>query len=510
MERSFYENSDRRPSPSQPPDATPGASEIYLPTEPSQELDAAAALPVVEALAGLHESVVLIEPDGRVAWVSRRLAEQGGAGRLIGKPWTELLADASVGRRLFEDLAAAGRLNDVPVELLLADGKSVQARVSVARIGRDPRSAPVVAILRLGSEEWRREVEATLATARAFLDSSPDPVVVVDPSYFIAYANAAVEAVLGYRPEEVIDRPLALFVHGSEDLERIAAALRPENPIRNHDLEVRRRDGSAVCVSVSASLLRLGEGRVLGAVAYLRDVTERRRAEESLARKNAELEHYVRAVSHDLRSPLVSLLGFTRLLREDYGANLEPKGLHFLDRIEQAGRTMEALIRDLLELSRIGRTGHSGSRVNPRAVLLQLHAELKPRLDSQGVTLAIPDDPPSLACERTRLYQLFSNLIGNALDHMGEADPPRIEVEIGEHGEQHVISVRDHGRGIPAEHHERIFEVFHSLGPRRDGSRGTGMGLAIVRKIAETQGGHAWVESEPGCGACFRVQLPTG
>ena len=89
---------------------------------------------------------------------------------------------------------------------------------------------------------------------------------------------------------------------------------------------MRRRDGSAVCVSVSASLLRLSDGRAAGAIAYLRDVTERRRAEESLARKNAELEHYVHAVSHDLRSPLVSLLGFTRLLREDYGGRLDAKG----------------------------------------------------------------------------------------------------------------------------------------------------------------------------------------
>ena len=396
----------------------------------------------------------------------------------------------------------------MPVEILGSDGHTVHATVSAARLGTDPHASPVVAIMRIGQEEWRREVEATLATARAFLETCPDAVVIVDPSRFIAYANPAVEHVLGYRPEEVVDRPLALFVHGSNDLERIAAALRPHNPVRDQDLDVRRRDGTAVCVSVSASLLRLSDGRLAGAVAYLRDVTERRRAEESLERKNAELEHYVHAVSHDLRSPLVSLLGFTRLLREDYGDQLDAKGLHFLERIDQAGRTMEALIRDLLELSRIGRTGHATSRVNPRSVLLQLSAELKPRLDAQGVTLCLPEDPPALVCERTRLYQVFSNLIGNALDHMGEPPAPRIDVELLEEDQNHLIIVRDNGRGIPAEQHERIFEVFQSLGPRRDGGRGTGMGLAIVRKIAETQGGEAWVESEAGRGCCFKVRLP--
>jgi PAS domain S-box-containing protein len=473
------------------------------------ELDAAAALPLIQALASLHDSVLLIGADGRIVWMSEPLAELcGGAAGFEGKSFMALLADGSGSRALLATLCATGRLNNVPVELIAGDGRSVRAAVSAARLGSDPHGSPVVAILRVGEEEWRRDVEATLATARGFLDSSPDAVVIVDPSRFIAYANPAVEQVLGYRPEEVIDRPLALFVHGSEDLEHIAAALHPGSPVRGRDLEVRRRDGSAVCVSVSASLLRLSDGRVAGAIAYLRDVTERRRAEESLARKNAELEHYVHAVSHDLRSPLVSLLGFTRLLREDYGGQLDAKGLHFLDRVEQAGRTMEALIRDLLELSRIGRTPQATIRVNPRSVLLQLAAELKPRLDAQDVELVLPEDPPALVCERTRLYQLFSNLIGNALDHMGDVRDARIVVEFREEADHHVITVRDNGRGIAAEHHERIFEVFQSLGPRRDGGRGTGMGLAIVRKIAETQGGQAWLESEPGRGACFHVRLP--
>lgn len=482
-------------------------------TEPSREsqerLDVGTALPLIQTLASLHDSVVLIDPQGRVFWMSDRLGEQcGGAERFRGKCWTELLADGTASRALVETLRATGRLTNAPVEILGGDGHSLPATVSAARLGPDPAACPVVAIMRIGQEEWRREAETTLATARDFLDSSPDAVVIVDPSRFIAYANPAIEQVLGYRPEEVVDRPLALFVHGSDDLERIAAALRPENPVRSQDLDVRRRDGAAVCVSVSASLLRLSDGRVAGAVAYLRDVTERRQAEESLARKNAELEHYVHAVSHDLRSPLVSLLGFTRLLREDYGGQLDAKGLHFLERIDQAGRTMESLIRDLLELSRIGRTGHATSRVNPRSVLLQLLAELKPRLDAQNVTLCLPEDPPALVCERTRLYQLFSNLIGNALDHMGEPALPRIDVELLEEDDHYLIVVRDNGRGIAPEQHERIFEVFQSLGPRRDGGRGTGMGLAIVRKIAETQGGQAWVESEAGGGACFKVRLP--
>ena len=151
------------------------------------------------------------------------------------------------------------------------------------------------------------------------------------------------------------------------------------------------------------------------------------------------------------------------MLREDYGAQLDDTGTHFVDRIEQAGRTMEDLIQDMLELSRIGKPGGRMSLVDPKTVLQQLHAELKPRLDVANIKLELPHDPPLIYCDRTRLYQVFSNLIGNAIDHMGHCDEPGIVVSIVEEGDGHHVTVCDSGRGIAAEDHERIFNVFQSL-----------------------------------------------
>jgi signal transduction histidine kinase len=204
----------------------------------------------------------------------------------------------------------------------------------------------------------------------------------------------------------------------------------------------------------------------------------------------------------------VALLGFSRLLRQDYGSRLDDTGAHFVDRIEQAGRTMEGLIHDLLELSRIGQHGERPAMVDPRTVLTQLAAEFKPQLDAEGIRLALPDEPPLVYCDRTRLYQVFANLIGNAINHMGECEVRGIAVDLVEEEDVDHITVRDFGRGIAPEHHEKIFEVFQTLGRRRDDPRGTGMGLAIVRKIAETHGGRAWVESRPNRGATFHVTFP--
>jgi signal transduction histidine kinase len=244
-----------------------------------------------------------------------------------------------------------------------------------------------------------------------------------------------------------------------------------------------------------------------GAVAYLRDETERRRDELRLSRQNDELEQTVRALAHDLRSPLVSVLGFSRLLREDFGAAIGERGTHFLDRITEAGRTMENLIRDLLDFARIGHAGERRILVDPREVLLQLRGELKPRLEQQSIGLLIPEHPPLLCCDRTRLYQLFSNLIGNALDHMGPRDEATVAVEVCETNEGHEIVVHDNGRGIVASEQERIFEMFHSV-THPGGRKGTGIGLAIVKKIAELNGGRAFVESTPGAGAAFHILLP--
>jgi signal transduction histidine kinase len=241
----------------------------------------------------------------------------------------------------------------------------------------------------------------------------------------------------------------------------------------------------------------------------LRDVTEQREAEQRLRKANEELEHCVGALAHDLRSPLVGLLGFSRLLRQDYENSLDETGHHFLDRIEQAARTMEALIHDLLELARIGESGERPVLVDPREVLLQLAAELKPTLETSGIELVLPTGLVSrVYCDRSRMYQLFSNLIGNAIDHMGPRRDARIEVMIDEDEQHHEIVVADNGRGVDPAHRERIFEAFQSIGTRADGRRGTGMGLAIVKKIVERRGGRVWVESEPGCGARFHVTLP--
>src|SRR5262245_24971768 len=463
--------------------------------------------PVIRAVGQLHDLVALIGAGGEVLWVSEALAALCGSHSFAGH-WLTSLAIPEA-EELRARLASARRITGERVTLRDRGGRAIAARVSAARVGLDSVREPSVAIFRLDDrEDVGHEFRQRLDTLAAILDGLPDGVVFVDHSRFVRWANPAFAAMTGYPLAELVDRPLVVFLRSPDDLERIAATLQAGADAGRHEIEVRCRDGHSLFVEVALRPLTLRDGTELGAVAYLRDVTERRRIGDELTRRAEELQHWVNAVSHDLRSPLVAVLGFARLLREDYAEQLDEQGLRFLRRIEEAGRTMESLVHDLLEFARIGRSEPKRVHVDPAEVLHQLQAELKPRLEEARVTLGLPEESPLLWCDRTQLYQVLSNLVGNALDHMGPTVRPVIEVGVSEQDGFHHLVVRDHGRGIDPADHERIFEIFQTRGIPRSGRRGTGIGLAVVRKIAAAHGGAAWVESRPGEGAAFHVTFP--
>ena len=467
------------------------------------------ALAVLDALAQLHQAVFVADGEGRVLWASDGLGALRTPRWNAGQPGRDYFVYPEQLDGIRRRFAARGRVHGEQAELSGCNGDSIPVEIDAVRIPGIHAACPLlICIVRplAEREKRKREVRETASFLSAILENSPATVLAVDARGFITYANQAVREALGHEPAELLEKPVAVLAGSPEALGAILAT----DPVSAEEVELRHADGSPRWVSLAASELRLADGRKSGHVVLLHDQTERRRAERELRRKNGELEHYVQNVTHDLRSPLVSLLGFSRLLRQDYGERMDETARHFLDRIEKAGDAMEALINDLLELSRIGSTRDQKAYVNISDVLTQLQAELKPRLESQDVRLRLPAEPSMVLCDRTRLYQVFSNLIGNALDYMGPVTDPEITIDVFEEEGEHRIVVRDNGRGIEAAQRERIFELFQSSGPRSDGRRGTGIGLAIVKKIAQSQGGRVWVESRPGEGAAFHLTLPRG
>jgi PAS domain S-box-containing protein len=483
---------------------------------------------LLDALGKIYDLVLVTDFDGLVLWTSNGLTELcGGAGFHVGREAQAILPqipDLPKPEQVFtlrSQLRQQGFLSNVRVELPARAGGSVPVEVNILPVSTHLEKKPFYVVIGRPIEECdRASSESHDKLLAATLEASPEALLTVDARGFVTYVNSAGERLIGDDRAQILNRPVAALLSDAGDLEQLVSSLGAERT--GWELKLMRGDGSTVHVAASAQPQTLQDGSFGGSVLHLHDVTAQREAAEALESrnaelersnrqlqsKNAELEHGVNALAHDLRSPLVALLGFSRLLQQDYGPHLDDTGTHFVDRIEQAGRTMEDLIHDLLELSRIGQPGERRSLVDPKSVLNQLQAELKPRLDAAGTRLELPQAPPLIYCDRTRLYQVFSNLIGNAIDHMGACDDPHIVVSIVDEADRHHISVRDFGQGIAVENHERVFDVFQSIGVAADGRSGTGIGLAIVKKIAETHGGQVWLESQPGGGATFHVSLP--
>jgi signal transduction histidine kinase len=246
-------------------------------------------------------------------------------------------------------------------------------------------------------------------------------------------------------------------------------------------------------------------GQVALSVENARLFDESQRARADLQEKNAELDTFVYSVSHDLKAPLVTIQGMAGLLLEEYQRELPPDAARYLGRIQANTQQMERLIVDLLALSRIGREARSPAAVKLADVLDDVAAELAAPIRERGISLVL-GDLPTIWGIRTQVEQVLRNLVGNAVKYLGDGGSGRIEVGAADQGAFVECYVRDNGIGIDPAYHERIFEVFQRL--KEIEVEGTGVGLAIVKKIVHSAGGRIWVESAKGQGATFRFTWP--
>jgi light-regulated signal transduction histidine kinase (bacteriophytochrome) len=273
---------------------------------------------------------------------------------------------------------------------------------------------------------------------------------------------------------------------------------------------VHRPDGSWRVLTGSAEPLRRADGSSAGAALIIRDETERLAAEEersrlidALGRSNRELDQFAYVASHDLKAPLRGIGNLAQWVLEDMEGEPPAKVKAHLDMMRGRVQRMEALIDGILAYSRAGRTRSAGQPVPVTEVLQEVLLLLAPP-DTVRVEATTP--LPVLWGERTALQQVLLNLLGNAIKH-GIGTDTRIEVRAAEQDDHWQVTVQDNGPGVASQYHERIWGMFQTL-QSRDRVEGTGIGLAVVRKIIQAHGGRTWVESEPGNGAAFHFTWP--
>jgi PAS domain S-box-containing protein len=336
----------------------------------------------------------------------------------------------------------------------------------------------------------------------------------VDDERVVRYANAALTSLLGFAPSEVVGFPFEdLF---DPDSRRILAPLfrhpGPGEPPGVAEVRGSRKDGGTVPLQVivqSATWL----GKAVWGV-LLQDLAEREKLVSALAaraaelaRSNRELEQFTYIASHDLQEPLRMVGSYTQLLQRRYGSQLDADANEFLRFAQEGATRMRDLIDDLLAYSRLGTRPGALQRVSVESVLKLVLANLRESI-AEAKAEVTHGPLPEVDGDPTQLAQLFQNLIGNAIKFRG-ATPPHVRVTAERRGADWQFSVKDDGIGIPPEYQDRIFVIFQRLHSREE-YPGTGIGLAVVRKVVERHGGRVWVESsgKPGEGTAFLFTIP--
>ncbi|MEO5887998.1 MAG: GAF domain-containing protein [Anaerolineales bacterium] len=259
-------------------------------------------------------------------------------------------------------------------------------------------------------------------------------------------------------------------------------------------------------LKIAAGILSAAIKRQLDEGALQKELSERKKLIEELENKNSELERFTYTVSHDLKSPLVTINGFLGYLEQDAASGNMERLKKDTQRIQEAVYKMQRLLNELLELSRIGRMMNLPENIPFDELVREALDIVQGQLEERGVTVQIQPNLPVISGDRPRLIEVIQNLLDNAVKYMGDQKEPRIK--IGQQSEidgTPILYVKDNGIGIPSEHHDRIFGLFNKLDPN---AGGTGIGLAIVKRIVEVHGGRVWVESEVGMGSTFCFTLP--
>jgi PAS domain S-box-containing protein len=413
------------------------------------------------------------------------------------------------------------------------DGSRFPAVVSVTAL-RDAQDA-IIGYLLIGTDNTARKlVEAEQKKldqrlrdqqfyTRSLIESNIDALMTTDPSGIITDVNKQTESLTGCTRDELIGAP---FKNCFTDPERAEAAIKQvlsEKKVTNYELTVRARDGKETVVSCNATTLYDRDRGLQGVFAAARDVTERKRLDQVLQEKNAELESarsvaekanlaksdFLSSMSHELRSPLNAILGFAQLIESD-SPPPTPAQKESVGQILQAGWHLLKLIDEILDLAKVesGQVPLSEEPVSLAEVVLECEGMIEPQAQLRGIKLILPrfDVPYFVLADRTRLKQVLINLLSNAIKYNRKQGTVVVDC-IQSTRERIRVSIRDSGPGLSAEQLAQLFQPFNRLGQEVGGEQGTGIGLVVAKRLVELMRGVIGVESSVGAGSLFWFEL---
>lgn len=382
------------------------------------------------------------------------------------------------------------------------DGHEVPVEIGLNPLDTSDGLSTLAAIVDITG---RRQAELARQHLAALVESSADAIISKNRDGEIVNWNDGATRIFGYSAEEAVGRPITMLVperfweQERSSLERV----RRNERIAHFRTARRHKDGTEIPVSVTLSPVRLN-GETVGVSSIARDVTELVRHEAELERSNAELEQFAYIASHDLQEPLRVVANYTELLAERYEGKLDERADKYIHYATEGARRMQQLVSDLLAYSRVGSQGKPLTAVSLTEVVREATAGLSTLVAECEAAIEY-DTLPTVWGDFGQLGQVFQNLLGNALKFRS-SQAPVVRIDARRQADRWLISVSDNGIGLDMRYAERIFQMFQRL-HERGKYQGSGIGLAISKRIVERHGGQIWVESELGKGATFSFTL---
>ncbi|MFM9266256.1 PAS domain S-box protein [Tychonema sp. BBK16] len=348
---------------------------------------------------------------------------------------------------------------------------------------------------------------------RQIVELAEEGIWVIDSNARTTYVNRAIARMLGYSELEMFGRSLFDFMDAEEKQKALDNVERRKQGMgEKHEFKFKTKDGKDIWTYLSTSPVLDERGNMVSCCALVYNITDRKESEqqmlqltEDLKRSNEELEQFAYVASHDLQEPLRCVTSYTQLLAQRYQGNLDAKADKYINYIVDGSTRMQQLINDLLAYSRLGTRAQKFEMADCYAAVEQSLCNLQIAIAEKKAVITC-DSMPTVMADELQLVQLFQNLIGNAIKFCCQ-DVPTIHISAIIQDNEWLFSVRDNGIGIDSEYADRIFIIFQRLHSRRE-YLGTGIGLAICKRIVERHSGRIWVESQSGQGATFYFTIP--
>jgi len=466
------------------------------------------------ATEGIHQ----VSADGTILWANQAEIDLLGytAEEYVGHSITEFHADADVIADILARLKNGEKLREYEARLRRKDGSIRYVAINSSVYWEDGRFVHTKCFTRDITERKNQDTASQLL--RAIVEFSEDAIVSKDLNGVITSWNKGAERLFGYTAAEVIGQPVTILMPPERMNEEagILAEIRQGRCIEHYETVRRRKDGTLLNISLTVSPIKDAQGKVVGVSKIGRDITERAQAREHLEQTVsertaqlqdavAELEAFSYSIAHDMRAPLRAMHSYSRFLEEDFSEALPMQGKTYARRIASGAERLDALITDVLNYSKISRGEMVLETLDVEKITRDI-IDSYPNLAESCATILVRSPIPLVMGNAAALGQCLSNLLSNAVKFVAPGISPQVRVWAEERGGNVRLWVEDNGIGISEEGQKRIFNMFQRLNPARD-FEGMGIGLTIVRKAVQRMGGRVGLESQPGVGSRFWIEL---